>query len=91
VDIGYIAERVADLLDMPVQDIFNEGSYKRLVTTRSLLCFWAVRELNFSMASLARKFGISIVAVSKSVRRGAEIVKTEGYKLISFRASTSPF
>jgi len=82
VDIGYIAKRVAKLLDMRAKDIFNRGRYKRLVTARSLLCFWAVRELGFSMASLARKFGISTVAVSKSVRRGAEIVKTEGYKLI---------
>jgi REP-associated tyrosine transposase len=83
VDIDYIAERVSKLMEMPVEDLWLEGRYKRLVTARSLLCFWAARELGVSMASLARKLGISTVAVSKSVKRGAEIVKRRGYKLIS--------
>jgi len=82
VNIEYIAERVAKLLDMPVEDLWLAGRYQRLVAARSLLCFWAVRELGISMASLARKLSISTVAVSKSVKRGAEIVKREGYKLI---------
>jgi putative transposase len=82
VEIEHIAGRVAKLLDMPVEDIWQEGRYQRLVTARSLLCFWAVRELGHSMASLARKLNISTVAVSKSVQRGAEIAKKEGYKLI---------
>ena len=81
-NVQRIAERVARLLDMPIEDIWLEGRYKRLVTARSLLCFWAVRELGVSMASLSRKLGISTVAVSKSVERGAGIVKKEGYKLI---------
>ncbi|RJQ85148.1 MAG: LysR family transcriptional regulator, partial [Desulfobacteraceae bacterium] len=43
--------------------------------------FWAVRELGVSMTSLARKLGISTVAVSKSVKRGEDIVKKGGHKL----------
>jgi len=82
VDIEHIAARVAALLNMPVQNIWLEGRYRRLVAARSLLCFWAVRKLGYSMASLARRFNISAVAVSKSVQRGAEIAKKEGYKLI---------
>jgi putative transposase len=82
VDIESIADRVAKLLNMPVEELWREGRYRRLVIARSLLCFWAVRELGVSMASLARKLSISTVAVSKSVQRGAEIVKKEGYQLI---------
>jgi hypothetical protein len=41
-----------------------------------------VRELGASMASLVRRFNISEVAVIKSVKRGAEIAKEEGYRLI---------
>jgi hypothetical protein len=33
-------------------------------------------------ASLARRFNISEVAVSKSVKQGAEIAKGKGYELI---------
>lgn len=82
VDFDYLSAKVADLLDMPNEDILSEGKYKCLVTARSLLCYWAVRELGMSMASLAKKFNISTVAVSKSVKRGAEIAKREGYELM---------
>jgi hypothetical protein len=34
------------------------------------------------MASMARRLGISTVAVSKSVRRGAIVVKENDYQLI---------
>ncbi|MEJ2157769.1 MAG: hypothetical protein P8X96_20765 [Desulfobacteraceae bacterium] len=82
VDIDVIAERVSQIMGMPVEDLWMEGRYRRLVAARSLLCFWAVRDLSVRMASLARKLGISTAAVSKSVKRGGEIVKKEGYKLI---------
>ncbi len=81
-DLQRIAERVAELCDLPVENIWLEGRYRSLVTARSLLCFWAVRELGVGMASLARKLNISTVAVNKSVKRGAEIANKEGYKLI---------
>jgi hypothetical protein len=81
VDVNTIAERVAKILDMSVEDIWLEGKYKRLVTARSLLCYWAVRELGLSMASMARRLNISTVAVSKSVVRGAEIAKKMGFEL----------
>ncbi len=86
VDLKRLAEKVAGLMQMPVEDIWLEGRYKKLVIARSLLCFWAVRELRLSMSSLARKFNISTVAVSKSVKRGEDIAKESGYdfaKLIS--------
>ena len=50
VDLQHIAERVGTLCDMPVDDLWLEGRYKKLVTARSLFCFWAVRELGISMA-----------------------------------------
>ncbi len=82
VDLNYIAQRVSQLLNMPMEDIWLEGKYKRLVRARCLMCFWAVRELGLSMAAMARRLNISIVAVSKSVLRGAEIAKKEGFELL---------
>jgi REP element-mobilizing transposase RayT len=81
IDIDYIAQRVSHLLGMPVEEVWLEGRYQRLVKARSLLCFWAVRELGMSMTALARQLKISTVAVSKSVRRGAEVAAKEEYKL----------
>jgi putative transposase len=81
-DLQGISERVAGLCDMQVENLWKEGRYRRLVSARSLLCFWAVRELGISMTSLAHKLNISTMAVSKSVARGAELAKKEGYELI---------
>jgi putative transposase len=82
VDVDYIVERVAGILNMPLDEIWLPGRYKRLVTARSLICYWAVRELGESMTSMARRFNISTVAVSKAVKRGAEIVKNEKFELV---------
>jgi hypothetical protein len=42
VEIDAIAQLVAQLLDMSVQEVWQPGKYQRLVIARSLLCFWAV-------------------------------------------------
>lgn len=82
IDIDFIAQRVAHLLQMNVEDVWRPGKQRHLVTARSLLCFWGVRKLNVSMSSLALRLGISGVAVGKSVDRGAVIAEQNGYKLI---------
>ena len=82
VDVEYFADRVGKLLNIPADDLWSPGRYRNLVAARSLICFWSVRELEMSMTSLARRFWISTVAVSKSAKRGAEIAKSEWYQLI---------
>ncbi len=81
IDIDFVARRVSTLLNIREGDIWREGKVKELVRARSLLCFWAVRELGVSMAAMARRLNISTVAVSKSVARGAEIAKKDGLEL----------
>jgi REP-associated tyrosine transposase len=82
VDLDRIAGRVARLLDMPVAQIWQPGKHRQLVRARSLMCFWAVRQLGLSMTAMARRLDISTVAVSKSVERGARIAAKEGYDLL---------
>ncbi|MFZ5569934.1 MAG: transposase [Thermodesulfobacteriota bacterium] len=82
IDLDFVVKRVSVLLAIPEVDIWREGKARELVRARSLLCFWAVRELGESMAAMARRLNISIVAVSKSVDRGAEIAITNGFDLI---------
>ena len=83
VDLEFVIKRVADILEIPEDVVWHEGKQKKLVLARSLLCFWTVRELGESMTSMARRLNISTVAVSKAVARGGDIIKKEGYKLIS--------
>jgi len=70
------------ILGVKAEDIWAKGRYRRIVEARSLLCYWAVRELGVTMSSLAVRLGISIPAVSKSVCRGKELAVARGYSLL---------
>jgi len=86
VNVDIIAEKVAALLKMAPEEVWQPGKYQRLVTARSLICFWAVSELGERLISLAARFNVSAAGVSKSVKRGREIAREKGYsfsKLIS--------
>jgi putative transposase len=78
-DMDKLAEYVAKLLDMDISDVWSAGKYRPIVRARSLLCYWAVRELGMSMASMAKRLGISSTAVMQSVARGEKLVKENSY------------
>ncbi|WP_024336427.1 transposase [Desulfotignum balticum] len=75
ITVDTVAEKVAELLAMPVKEVWLPGRYKRTVEARSLVCYVAVREIRVTMRSLARRFGISTAAVSKAVARGRRILE----------------
>ena len=81
-DLDKVARRVADLLHIEYDVVWAEGKHRHIVEARSLLCFWAVRELGISMASLSRKLNLSIPAVSQSVIRGENVARSNQYSLI---------
>jgi lambda repressor-like predicted transcriptional regulator len=81
-DIEQVARRVAQIMDMSIKEVWSRGKYRRIVKARSLLCYWAVRELGISMASLSRRLHISSAAVSQSVQRGENLAKENHYHLI---------
>ncbi len=78
-DIDRLAEHVAELLDMDVSEVWSSGKYRHIVRARSLLCYWSVRELGVSMASLAERLKLSPAAVTQSVVRGERLVKENHY------------
>ena len=53
-DLDRIAEKVSEVLGMTPNDVFSKGRQDRKVKARSLLCYWAVRELGMSHTNLAR-------------------------------------
>ena len=62
--------------------IFQPGKQPVKVKAKSLFCYWAVRELGFTMAYLAPQLNISQPAVSMSVQRGERIASENGYSLM---------
>ena len=81
IDLDKIANRVANLLGMDSAEVWASGRYRHIVKARSLLCYWAVRELDTSMALLSKMLNISMAAVSKSVVRGEKIARDMNLKL----------
>ena len=49
---------------------------------RSLYCYWASRELGFSLTGLGRRLGMTGQGVGYAVRRGERIAKESGYDLL---------
>ncbi|MBW2367920.1 MAG: transposase [Deltaproteobacteria bacterium] len=80
-DFEKIARRVAHLLDMPFNEVWSKGKYRRIVAARSLLCYWAVRELGMSVSELSRRFEVSATAISNSVLRGEALARKNNYVL----------
>ena len=81
-DLEKIAERVAEIYGIKVGEVFARGRQQRRVGARSLFCFWAVRELGNSLASLAIRLGMSPAGVGYAVQRGEALAHKNGYQLI---------
>ena len=84
--LGYnldrVASRVAELYSIEKGDIFLKSKQQKRVKARSLLCYFAVRELGFSLTELAQRLNISVPGVGYSVERGEIIARENDYKLI---------
>ena len=81
-DFEKIAQRVSDVLDLPIDQVLASGKNRETVKARSLLCYWAVRECGMSLVVLAEKFGLSSTAVSNSAKRWERVAAEENLKLI---------
>ena len=81
-DLKMIAERVCSVMDLEPPEIWKIGKSRRRVAARSLLCFWAARELGMSMTDLSRRLNLSLTGVSQSVMRGEKIAEDNGFKLL---------
>ncbi len=82
-DLDGLAKIVARLTGVKPSRIFSPGKDRSRVYARSLLCFWAARQLGISMAELSRRTRISQSSISKSVQRGEQIVEKERYSLLN--------
>jgi len=80
-DLDKVADRVCELLGVNQSDIWAPGKERYRVQARSLMCFWASRDLRISQIKLSRKFKLSPTAISKCVKRGEKIAQDNHYSL----------
>jgi len=80
-DLEKVAERVGEIYGIKPAEVFARGRQPQRVSVRSLFCYWAVRELGNSLASLAIRLRISPAGVVYAVQRGEAIAQENGYQL----------
>lgn len=81
VDLNRVGHAVAELMGVEPEIVFAPGKERTRVRARSLLCYWAVRELGMTMTKLSRRLNMSLSAISETVQRGEQLARVNGYKL----------
>ena len=81
-DFDWLVGQVATLFGVNQDIVTQPGRYPDTVETRSVLCYWAARELGITTLELSKRLGISQPTASQSAKRGEKIVKEKQLKLI---------
>ena len=76
-----LAERAAEIMGIDPELVWARGKQPKLVQARSLLCYWATKELGISQSALSKRLGLSPPAVSLSVVRGRQLVGKFQYSI----------
>ena len=84
--LGYDLERlewkVTEIYGIDKEELHLSGRQKIRSEARSLLFYWAVRELGISGTSLAKRFKMSQSGVVYAVNKGERMAKERNYQLL---------
>jgi len=80
-DFNMAVQKVGEIFKMQPKEILAGGKQRQRVQARSLLCYWAVRELGLSATSVAARLDITQPTVSRAVQRGEKMVFEKDYQL----------
>ncbi len=75
VDPQRAAARVEEIFGLTLSELSQGSRLRSVVRARSVLCYWAVKELGMSGVQAARWLGIGQPAVQRSVVRGGKIAR----------------
>jgi hypothetical protein len=78
-----VVARAAELCGVEIDVIYGGSKARAASRARSLCSYWAVKELGMSAAAVARELGTTRQAASIATRRGEELVRAEGFTLMS--------
>jgi len=81
-DIDRVVEKVAEVFEIKPEKIWQPGNQPLRVKARSLVCYWAVRELGMSGTSVGKLLGIGQPAVSRAVVRGEKFAQDTNLSLL---------
>ena len=72
-DFDKLVERVSNAFELKAEQVLGSGKQPRRVRARSILCFYAVKELQMSGTEVAERVKMSKSAVSRAADRGEKI------------------
>ena len=80
-DFDAVVNRVAEVIGTDKAEVLSQGRQPHRVKARSLLCFWASRDLGMSIVELSKRLRISQPTASQSANRGEKIARESDLKL----------
>ena len=80
-DFDKIMDRIAKVFELKTKEVLSNVKQPIRVNARSLLCYWAVNELEMTGVEVGRRLKMSKSAVSRAVRRGEKIAADMKLKL----------
>jgi REP element-mobilizing transposase RayT len=81
-NIDKVAQRVAGVLDLPVEYVWEKSRRPQVVRARDLFCFWVSTELGISATDIAKKLELTQPAVSMAIRRGESLARKYRLELL---------
>jgi len=79
--LDQVAEQVALTLDISLKEVWEKSRRPAVVQARSLLSYWAAKELGISATEIAKRLHQTQPAVSIAVRRGEKLAQEKGYEM----------
>ena len=80
-DLDKVEKRVLEIYRMERAALYSKSREKIRAEARGLFCYWAVRELGYGQAELARRLGMTQPGVGYAVKRGEHIAKENNFLL----------
>lgn len=80
VGLEQVAQRVAEILELKVEEVTRLGNNPATVLARGLLCYWGVKHAGLTATELGRKLGLSQSGVSRAAQRGEHMAQERGWQ-----------
>ena len=74
-DIDRIVNTVAEVFEITAAEIWKPSNQPLRVKARSVVCYWAVRDLGMSGTDVGKHLGLGQPAVSRAVMRGEKLAQ----------------
>ncbi len=77
-DLDWLEERVCEVCGIGPGKISSGSRERAKAEARALYCYWASRELGYSLTDIAKRVGMSVPGVGYAVRRGEKLADSRG-------------